>query len=153
MRPFTSLPRPMLLTLAVLFAAATATYSVIWLFQIRHAMVFAGITSLPYSKASRSLAVGGVVRGSIAERVGLQADDRIVAINGRTLETLVPYYEELIVAPSDSVELTVERVGSSGQRILWLPLRGKGTPAPTWLEALLLQPTAYYPLFLSLIHI
>jgi hypothetical protein len=45
------------------------------------------------------------------------------------------------------VELTVERVGSSGQRILWLPLRGKGTPAPTWLEALLLQPTAYYPLF------
>ena len=147
MRPLTSLPRPMLLTLAVLFAAATATYSVIWLFQIRHAMVFAGITSLPYSKASRSLAVGGVVRGSIAERVGLQADDRIVAINGRTLETLVPYYEELIVAPSDSVELTVDPAGSSGQRTLWLPLRGRGMPAPTWLEALLSRPIAYYPLF------
>jgi len=147
MRPFTSLPRPMLLTLAILFAAATATYSLIWLFQIRHGFVFQGITSLHYSKASRSMVVGGVLRGSIAERTGLQADDRILAINGRMLESIVPYYEEFIVAPSDSVELTVERVSSSGQRTLWLPLRGKGTPAPTWLEALLLQPIAYYPLF------
>src|SRR6516225_3634785 len=116
MRPFTSLPRPMLLTLVILFAAATATYSVIWLFQIRHGLVFQGITSLHYSKASRSMVVGGVLRSSIAERAGLQADC-IVAINGKTLESVVPYSEELIVAPSDSVDLTVERVGSSGQRI------------------------------------
>jgi membrane-associated protease RseP (regulator of RpoE activity) len=99
MRPFTSLPRPMLLSLAILFAAATTTYSVIWLVQIRHGFVFQGITSLHYSKASRSVVVVGVLPSSIAERAGLQAEDRIVAINGKTLESIVPYYEELIVAP------------------------------------------------------
>ena len=147
MRRFTSLPRPMLLTLAVLFATATATYSLIWLFQIRHSVAFVGTTSLVYSKADGSMRVAGVVGGSPAERAGLRADDRIVAINGKTLQSIGPYYEAFIVAPSDSVELTVERVGSSGQRTLRLPLRGKGTPAPTWLEALLFRPIAYYPLF------
>jgi C-terminal processing protease CtpA/Prc len=92
----------MLLTLAILFASATATYSVIWLFQIRRAFAFQGITSLHYSKASRSMLVGGVLRGSIAERAGLQADDHIVAINGKKLESIVPFYEGFIVAPSDS---------------------------------------------------
>ncbi len=137
----------MLLTLAVLFATATATYSVIWVFQIRHGVAFIGTTSLDYSKGDCSMRVRGVNAGSTAERAGLQAGDRIVAINGRRLASLVPYYEGIIVASSDRVELTVERVGSSGQRTLVLPLRGKGTPAPTWLEALLLRPIAYYPLF------
>jgi sigma-B regulation protein RsbU (phosphoserine phosphatase) len=137
----------MLLTLALLFATATATYSVIWLFQIRHGIAFVGTTSLVYSRAEGSMRVGGVVAGGTAEWAGLQRGDRIVAINGRTLETTSPYYQGFIVAPTDSVKLTVERAGYSKQLTLRLPLRGKGTPTPTWLEALLLRPIACYPLF------
>ncbi len=35
MRGFTSLPRPLLVALATLFAAATILYSAIWMYYIR----------------------------------------------------------------------------------------------------------------------
>jgi len=36
MRTFTSLPRPLLLTLAILFAAATTAYSIVWMVHVHH---------------------------------------------------------------------------------------------------------------------
>ena len=142
----------MLLMLALLFASATATYSLIWLFQCRHGIAFVGTTSLVYSKADGSMRVGGVVAGSTAERAGLRADDRIVAINGETLQSIVPYYEAIIVARNDLVELTVDRAGSSAQRTLQIALRGKGAGVPaTRLEAILLSPLNYYPLCFLLV--
>jgi len=152
MRPFTSLPRPILLMLAVLFASATATYSVIWLFQFRHGMAYGGTTGLVYSKTDAALRVSGVVAGGPAERAGLRADDRIVAINRQPLQSLRPYYEAFILARNNSVELTIERPGVSGQRSLQVALRGKGVGAPaTRLEAALLSPISYYPLCFLLV--
>ena len=142
----------MLLTLAVLFASATATYSFLWLIQFPRGTAFVGTTSLIYSKADAHLRVGGVVAKSPAERAGLRGDDRIVAINGETLQSLEPYYEGLIVARKDPVELTIERPGVSGQRTLRIALRGKGATAPsTRLEAILLSPINYYPLCFLLV--
>src|SRR5437016_7673055 len=92
--------------------------------------------------------VGSVFSGSPAEQAGLRPGDRIVAIDGHTLDNLRPFYEAIIVGQRDSVELTVERPGSPGERRLRVVLRG-GNPTPmhmTRLEDLLSLPLGYYPL-------
>src|SRR5437879_1193085 len=73
--------------------------------------------------------VGSVFSGSPAEQAGLRPGDRIVAIDGQTLDNLRPFYEAIIVGQRDSVELTVERPGSPGERRLRVVLRG-GNPTP-----------------------
>lgn len=134
--------------LAILFAAFATTYSVLWIVQAKHSMPQPGFMSYEYSAATRSMKVGGVMPDSPAEQAGLRAGDRIVAIDGQTLETLRPFYEAIIAGDKDTVELTVEQQGSPGQRQLKLVLRG-GKPAPmptSRLEYLLGFPMDYYPL-------
>ncbi|MFQ5817283.1 MAG: PDZ domain-containing protein, partial [Terriglobia bacterium] len=82
-----SLPRPLLLALATLFAAAAILYSAIWLYYICwESKAQIGIEA-PYSMLTRSMRVTRVPEGSAAEQAGLRAGDRIVAINGRPLDT------------------------------------------------------------------
>jgi serine phosphatase RsbU (regulator of sigma subunit) len=135
--------------LAILFAAATTTYSVLWVLQARHATPQPGFASYEYSAATRSMTVGPVFPGSATEEAGLRTGDRIAAIDGRPLENLRPFYEAMVVGQKDVVELAVEPPSSPGQqRILELVLRG-GKPAPmrmTQLEHLLSLPMGYYPL-------
>ncbi|MFQ5724556.1 MAG: hypothetical protein ACE5G6_08675, partial [Terriglobia bacterium] len=55
MRGFPSLPRPLLLVLAVLFAAATILYSAIWMYYVRwEPKAQIGIEA-PYSRLTRSM--------------------------------------------------------------------------------------------------
>ena len=69
--------------------------------------------------------VGEVLPGSPAEVAGLRPGDQIVAIDGRNLENLRPFYEAIIVGRKEVVELTVEHPGSAaGQRLLRLVVRG-----------------------------
>jgi phosphoserine phosphatase RsbU/P len=135
--------------LAILFAAATTTYSVLWVLHVRHATPQPGFASYEYSAATCSMTVGPVFAESPAEEAGLRSGDRIVAIDGRPLESLRPFYEAIVVGQKDVVELTVEQPSSPGrQRTLELVLRG-GKPAPmrmTRLEHLLSLPIGYYPL-------
>jgi sigma-B regulation protein RsbU (phosphoserine phosphatase) len=135
--------------LAILFAAASVTYSVLWVLHVRHATRQPGFASYEYSAATRSMTVGPVLPGSPAEEVGLQTGDRIVAIDGRPLENLSPFYEAIIVGQQDVVELSVEQPLSPGrQRTLELVLCC-GKPAAirmTRLERLLSLPIGYYPL-------
>jgi sigma-B regulation protein RsbU (phosphoserine phosphatase) len=149
MRTFFS-PSPMLrYLLAILFAAFATTYSVLWIFSVRHSNPRPGFTDYEYSEAARTMKIGRVVPGSPAEEAGLRSGDRIVAINGRRLEDLRPFYEAIIVRQNDVVELTVDRPSSPGrQRTLELVLRGS-KPAPmrkTRLEHLLSLPIGYFPL-------
>ncbi len=114
MRRFTSLPRPLLVALAVLFAAAAILYSAIWMYYTRwESKAQIGIDA-PYSMLTRSMRVTRVPEGSAAEQAGLQPDDRIVAINGRRLDTVNPYFDAVRRGqPGDVVELTVERPGAA----------------------------------------
>jgi regulator of sigma E protease len=62
--------------------------------------------------------VGEVLPGSPAELAGLRSGDQIVAIDGRNLEHLRPFYEAIIVGRKEAVELTVEQPESAaGQRV------------------------------------
>jgi len=149
MRTSISLRRLLRYLLAILFAVATTTYSVLWVQHVRQATPQPGFVSYEYSAATRSMVVGAVVPGSPAEEAGLQTGDRIVAIDGEPLESLRPFYEAIVVGQKDGVEFTIERPSSAGgRRTIKLGLRGS-KPAPmrmTRLEHLLSFPIGYYPL-------
>jgi membrane-associated protease RseP (regulator of RpoE activity) len=135
-------------SLAIVFAACAIAFSVLRIFQIRHATPRPGFTSYEYSAAARAMKVGEVLPGSPAELAGLRPGDQIVAVDGRNLENLRPFYETIIVGRKEVVELTVEQPGSAaGQRRLRLVVRG-GTRVPgrtMRLEDLLGFPLDYYP--------
>ena len=107
-----SFPRPVLLTLAVLFAAATILYSAIWMYAIRwETDVRLGIND-QYSTTTRSARITAVGEGGPAEQAGLLVDDQIVAVNGRSLETFLRFRDAVYRGqPGDVVRLTVERPG------------------------------------------
>ena len=118
MRRWSTLPRPLLATLATFLAAATTLYSFLWMYNVRHArpQVELGfnknVLQNGYDEIAHSVAVLDVVRGSPAEQAGLRANDRIVAVNGRPLVTSAPFDEAWSRGrPGGTVELTVERVG------------------------------------------
>ena len=93
MRGFTSLPRPLLVALATLFAAATILYGAIWMYYIRWEPKAQLSIEFEYSATTRSLHLTRVLEGSAAEQAGLRSEDRIVAINGRRLDTVNPYFD------------------------------------------------------------
>ena len=65
-----------------------------------------------YDQATHSVYVHDVVKGSPAEQAGLRAGDRIIAVNGRMLDTAVPYDEAYARGkPGDAVEFTLTRPG------------------------------------------
>ncbi|MFQ5817833.1 MAG: SpoIIE family protein phosphatase [Terriglobia bacterium] len=138
-RGFFALPRPLLVALATLFAAATVLYSAIWMYYVRwEPKALIGIDT-EYSPATRAFLVQRVREGTGAERAGLQPGDRIVAINGRPLHTLDPYFFDAVfrAQPGDVVELTLVRPGAAALFVLPVVLSprpaGKSelTPAQT----------------------
>src|SRR5215471_1045914 len=135
--------------LAILFAVCATTYSVLWIIQIKHSIPQHAFTNYDYSAAVGSMTVGEVIPGGAAEKAGLRAGDRIVAINGQKLDTLRPFYESIVVGQSEFVELTVEDSRSpDGRRQLELLVHG-GKPVPPRtleLKDLLGLVIDYYPL-------
>ena len=111
-----SLRRLLRRLLAILFAAATTSYSILWMQHVRHARPQTGFVSYEYSSATRSILVGGVAQGSPADEAGLRTGDRIVAIDGDPVESLRPVYEAIVVGQKDVVDITVERPGAAGGR-------------------------------------
>jgi len=107
--------RPLLLTLAVLFAAVTALYSAGWIYyNIRPpAPVEVGIDTDP---TPAGLRVRDVWRDSPAQQAGLRPDDLIVGINGQStaspnscLMVLNDIWESS--HPGETVRLTIRRPG------------------------------------------
>ncbi len=150
--------------LAILFAASATTYSVLWVLHVKHPTPQPGFVSYEYSTATRSMIVGVVLPGSPAEEAGLRTGDQIIAIDGKPLENLRPFYEAIVVGQRDVVELTVQQPSlAGGPRKLEIVLH-VAKPAPTQtsstlgsgfmlvtlmmnrLEHLLSLPIGYYPL-------
>jgi sigma-B regulation protein RsbU (phosphoserine phosphatase) len=119
-----SIPRPVLLLAAALFAAATILHGALWMYCVRQPgqrveLGFNFKSNLGYDPVAHSLSVGDVVPGSPAERAGLQAGDRIVGVNSRLLDTSAPYDEAWSNSrPGDPVELIVQRPGAPGPIVL-----------------------------------
>ena len=141
--------RPLLL-LAVLFAVATAVYSCIWIYYIRLLpQSTIGVAFRPFSPQRKQLDLVRVSPGSPAERAGLRPGDRIVEINGRTLDNLDPWVDSVLKGkPGSAVALTVES-GSGGRvrREIALPVLPPELVRPTATQIAIMQSLLSYPLF------
>ncbi|HKV04311.1 MAG TPA: SpoIIE family protein phosphatase [Candidatus Acidoferrales bacterium] len=102
--------------MAAIFAVATILYSSAWMYTVRQPSsdVELGFNG-QYAVADHSIRVGSVEKGGPGEQAGLRVADRILAINGRSLESITPFDEVWYQSrPGDSVELTVARPGQRG---------------------------------------
>src|SRR6266850_2672000 len=136
MRGLASLPRTLLQSAAILFAAATVLYSGLWMRYIRlqpQAMI--GI-DYEASKVEHLLRVTGVVEGSGAAAAGVRPGDLLREIDGQTLTSQDPMPDTVTRGqPGDIVHLTLERSGEAAPLVLpvvLVPLpqeRGGRTPA------------------------
>ena len=116
---FTSLPRPVLLLLAILLAAASTLYSALWMYYVRASpktqlgINYGDNSHFEYSALARSLRISEVGKGTAAERAGLQVGDGIVAVNGLPLDSEQPFWNAVLHGqPGDHVRLRVERLGA-----------------------------------------
>ncbi len=119
-RGWCALPRPVLLAFAVLLCASTTLYALAWMHDVRHPashLVEIGFNSSRntyFDPATSSIPVFNVQAGSPAERAGLQAGDRITALNGEPLTSYSIFNKVWSHAqPGDKVDVTVRRAGES----------------------------------------
>jgi sigma-B regulation protein RsbU (phosphoserine phosphatase) len=103
-----------LLTLAMVFAAATLSYTCFWVVAMQFAQaptVELGL-DFPYQPSQRAFVVANVRPGSPAERSGIRAGDKVVAFDGRPVEDALD--QERVWKrhePGDTVRLTILRPG------------------------------------------
>ena len=136
MRSWTSLPRPLLICVAVLFCVATASYALSWMhysggpahpvelgFNQHHDVLF--------DRATSSIPIYEVRPESPAERAGLRAGDHIIGLNGHTL-TSYALFDRIWSRsrPGDSVDVTVRRSGDPQPLTLHAIFRSARTSTP-----------------------
>lgn len=126
MQDVRSFRKPLLATLALLFAACTIFYSALWtLYGEQPVPVELGFDN-KYLPLDHSQLVQSIVPGSPAEQAGMKAGDRIIRINGAPLEadSLVRIWIQH--KPGDSVELVIQRHGVPASIPLHATFRASG---------------------------
>lgn len=113
--------RPLLLTLAIIFAAAMVLYSVCWIYYSVHpdAPVEVGMDT---RSVAGGLQIKTVQPDSPAERAGLRVGDVVIAIDGRSLATedglKVLWSIWFRSQPGETVRLTVQRPGQTAPIVI-----------------------------------
>ena len=111
--------RPLLLAFGIVFAALTIFYSAAWMYYIRRPTLAPRVeVGFDESYSSAGVEIHNVHANSPAEKSGLKADDRIVAINGSSADSASAWNELLLrtwrsAQPGDAVTLTLQRPGQS----------------------------------------
>ncbi len=127
MQGLRSFRKPLLVTVAILFAASAILYSALWtLYGDQPAPVELGFEN-QYIPAEHSELVQSVVPGSPAERAGMKPGDRIIQINGARLEEDSLIRVWLQHRPGDSVELAIRRQGVADPIVLHATFRPSGS--------------------------
>jgi phosphoserine phosphatase RsbU/P len=109
-------PRPLLIAAAIVFAAAVVLYASLWIYAMQPATmpsVQLGFDN-EYQPGEHAELITSVYKNSPAERAGLRAGDRIIAINGRRLtdrDSLPIIWMQH--KPGDEIHLTVRRAGAA----------------------------------------
>ena len=111
--------RPLLLALGIVFAALTIFYSAAWMYYIRRPSLAPQVEiGFDESYSSAGIEIQNVHPNSPAEKSGLRANDRIVAINGSRADSSSAWNELMSRTwrssqPGDTVTLTLQRPGQS----------------------------------------
>jgi len=141
-----------LVTLATIFATATALYRAVWMYHVRQSASILFGAYPDYSPSARSLQILSVDGDSPAARAGLQPGDRIVAINQRPLDTLVPYYDAVSRGlPGDVLTLDLERADSSRPHRVQVVLESRVAPPPAPAQRIANEILGSYPLLFLIV--
>jgi sigma-B regulation protein RsbU (phosphoserine phosphatase) len=109
-----SLPRPILLALALALAGAATLHGIVWMYYVRQSPTAHLGIEFVFEREAAALRLTRVADASAARRAGLQPDDRLTSINGRPLADPTPFYDSVTRGrPGDRVELTVLRPGTA----------------------------------------
>jgi phosphoserine phosphatase RsbU/P len=126
-----SMPRSLLLWLAILYAAATVVYSGSWAFYIRAQRLAQAGLNFERNESRQQTLVTEVVSNGPAQKAGLQVGDNILEVNHRALLTLNPFYDAVWRGqPGDQVAFMVRRPGVPSPITVTATL-GPIPPAPT----------------------
>ena len=152
------LPRGALLAVAAVFAAATALYSSIWMYEARFPgypveLGFNHVFNEPYNPETHCIDVKDVVPGSPAEKAGLRPGDQIIAIDGKPLTTVLPYDQAYSNGrPGGPITLTVARPGATEPVVIHAIFRAAVAARPEGLaKESALQITHSYPVLFFLV--
>ena len=142
---FESIPRRVLLAIAIVFAAATTFYTLVWMYYIgRPAPVSIGIDwKLEYAPY---VTVEKVIPNGPADKAGVRPGDKILRVNGypQHIMSMAPALAR--GKPGDVVTLEVERPGQGKPLQLQMVL-GPARPRErlTLAKWLAVQEISYYP--------
>src|ERR1700683_1183026 len=137
----------LLLTAALIFAAATVVYSCVWMYYVRlHPHVELGMDTTLFSAAEVS-EITKVEKGSPADEAGLRINDRIIGVDGKKLDA---YATGLSSAwsngrPGDVVTLTIQRPGVQQALVIRATFRAPASPSLPLARSLALQIMGSYP--------
>ena len=159
-RRWPSLPKPVLLTLAVVFCALICAYSAVWMYDAQPAnaqpveLGFNQSHSTFFDSASSSIPVFDVEPGSPAERAGLRAGDQIVELNYhamRSYSLLARIWSRS--KPGDPVDVTVRRPGEHELLTLHAVFRpaGFGSSAEGVARSSAREVLSFFPIFFILV--
>src|SRR5271165_6372954 len=152
--------RPVLLAAAVLFAALTILYSAAWMYYIRRPAPPAPQVEVGFdeSYSSAGVEINNVHPNSPAEKSGLKADDRIVAINGSSADSASAWNELLLRTwlnsqPGDTVTLTLQRPGQPQPLVITPQFRARQGAGDTKTAArtVAMQILSAYPVFFAVV--
>jgi sigma-B regulation protein RsbU (phosphoserine phosphatase) len=119
--------KPLLATLAPLFAAATILYTALWMYNTRWQVPVELGFDNQYLQAEHCELVKSVQSGSPAESAGLTAGDRVIAINGLPIENPSSMSDVWAVhRPGDAVNLTIQRAHVSAPFVIKAVFRARG---------------------------
>jgi phosphoserine phosphatase RsbU/P len=150
-----SAPRCLLKVGAGVFLLAMAAYSAGLIYYLRHPFPTAILgATYEFVDAEGAIRVGRVASAGAAERAGLRAGDRILAVNGRSLTSIYPFWDATERGdPAETIRLAVQRPGDS--RITDVSLRLDTPPDPpsrlgrtvlTRTHVAALQVLSFYPI-------
>jgi phosphoserine phosphatase RsbU/P len=157
---WTSLPRPLLLSLAIIFCAATSLHALVWMYDVRHSTFhpveigFNQTRATYFDRASSSIPVFTVTPESPAEAAGLRAGDQITALNGHTLTSYALFDKVWTRShPGDPVDVTVRRAGELQPLTLHAIFRASSPdrPAEGFARTSAKEILGFYPIFFVLV--
>ena len=127
--PRSPFSKPLLATLATLFAAATILYSGLWMYGTAthwQSGVELGFDN-EYVASEHCELIRSVMSGSPAERAGLRPGDRILRIDGRQIQNAYSLGDVWNRhRPGDTVELAIERANVSAPFVVKAVFRPAG---------------------------
>lgn len=123
MSPATRVPRPVLLSLAILLATVTLFYTVVWMRAVRwERSSMIGFDDYTFQVHENALEIEAVTGNGPADRAGITAGDQVVAIDGVPFTHIGVLYDRVTNrSPETVVNLAVERPGEAER--LEVPVR------------------------------